>query len=1243
MPFIKISGLTTATAVSATNQFEINQNGASRSLEVSVLDSYIRSGSSLPVVVSVSSASAAVRITQTGAGNALVVEDEANPDATPFVVDASGNVGIGETSPSNFTAMGMVLRSGTASTPAIFNWNTTNDTSTASFGFRKDRAGAVVQSGDLLGLLRWQGFDGGSYRTAAQVTGEVDNTPGAGDMPGRLVFSTTADGASSPTERMRIDSTGAIGVGVTPVTQNSFTVTRNIGGAAFSAGIVSDGRVQTTASSRADYFLAAMRISGSVPIIVGYQAQQATHTGTLTDQVGFRADASLIGATNNFGFFGNIPAGANRWNFYAGGTADNYFAGNVLLGTTVQRAIAGQAPEFLIERAAAARAAVVRNTADANGPLILTAKSRGTTNGSYTVVASGDALGTWNFAGSDGTADVIAASIRADVDGTPGSNDMPGRLVFSTTADGAASPTERMRIASTGNVGIGSAPVSGTRLVVAGPTDNPQATATDGGINQYMGYCGFGSAYSGTSTSHPYVLLTNNLERMRITAAGNVGIGTASPSEALTVTRTSGEAILGVRNTGTNSAWLLMSPGSAGTALIHNVGNTSTVFTTNGTERMRIDASGNVGIGTASPGARLDVVGGDIRLANNRGLTFRNFAGTNVATFILQVDDNFVVYNAAGAPVQSFSQAAAPVAAYGADGNHRMSVNASTGTIAWVTAGSERMRVDTNGRVGIGTAGNGFHRFAVREDTNAGATALFSSSSNTAFPGLTFERTRAASTAVQSGDTLGVIQFAGFDGSTGSGRSDIISLVDGATSTGSVPTRMTFSTTPSGSLLPVERMRIDASGRVQIGLTSGISVAGATAGLQTATTAGFIDSLRFTADAFPPVFKLVKSRSATVGTNAAVQSGDALGQVGFVGADGTSYVFGAAITGEVDGTPGTNDMPGRLIFSTTADGAASPTERMRITNAGNVGIGTAAPQDALHVNRASDMGVRIQSTAGAAYLNFLNTTGAVVNNASNTAMVFTTNNAERMRITPAGNVLIGTTGSFADSMLTVRGSAADTRRIIVENNSTAVGTAARYDLVTGTTNSYALWTLFEDGAGGATFDLACGPAVVNGIFMSSGTSTAPIVFRQQTSERMRIATSGEVYIAGTTDQGAYNLQVNGTGVWGAGAYVNGSDARIKDDIAPLTSGLDVVTKLTPVQFRYKESWSKDTSIQPGFIAQDLQAALADQPYKEGVVLQGPEYMSVAYQALIPLLTKAIQEQQSQIETLKARVAALENK
>ena len=145
------------------------------------------------------------------------------------------------------------------------------------------------------------------------------------------------------------------------------------------------------------------------------------------------------------------------------------------------------------------------------------------------------------------------------------------------------------------------------------------------------------------------------------------------------------------------------------------------------------------------------------------------------------------------------------------------------------------------------------------------------------------------------------------------------------------------------------------------------------------------------------------------------------------------------------------------------------------------------------------------------------------------------------------------------------------------------------------------------------------------------------------AERMRITSAGQLLVGGTNSNGAYNIQSNGTGVWGFGAYVNGSDERLKDNIYPLPASLDVVKELNPVAFQYKPEFTADTSVQPGFIAQELQTALAGQDYLEGVVQAGPEYLSVAYQALIPVLTKALQEAIAKIEALEAANAALETR
>jgi hypothetical protein len=165
------------------------------------------------------------------------------------------------------------------------------------------------------------------------------------------------------------------------------------------------------------------------------------------------------------------------------------------------------------------------------------------------------------------------------------------------------------------------------------------------------------------------------------------------------------------------------------------------------------------------------------------------------------------------------------------------------------------------------------------------------------------------------------------------------------------------------------------------------------------------------------------------------------------------------------------------------------------------------------------------------------------------------------------------------------------------------------------------------------------------LFVDGTSDASSMVIRQGTTAAAIFNSAREFIVGGTTDQGAYNLQCNGTGVWGAGAYVNGSDARIKKDIAPIASGLDVVEKLNPVTYCYKEDWSKDQNVQTGFIAQELLTALDGQVYVDGVVQQnGAEgYYSVAYQNIIPILTKAIQEQQNMIKSLEAKVTALENK
>ena len=135
-----------------------------------------------------------------------------------------------------------------------------------------------------------------------------------------------------------------------------------------------------------------------------------------------------------------------------------------------------------------------------------------------------------------------------------------------------------------------------------------------------------------------------------------------------------------------------------------------------------------------------------------------------------------------------------------------------------------------------------------------------------------------------------------------------------------------------------ERLRINSDGRLIIGTTASVDVASGAAAMLQVEHAGsnLSAALYSTIDAIGPagVLALGHARGSATGV---LQADDVMGQIRFAGGDGTDLETpGAQISAEVDGTPGSNDMPGRLVFETTADGASSTTERMRIGSNGKI-------------------------------------------------------------------------------------------------------------------------------------------------------------------------------------------------------------------------------------------------------------------------------------------------------------------
>ena len=185
-----------------------------------------------------------------------------------------------------------------------------------------------------------------------------------------------------------------------------------------------------------------------------------------------------------------------------------------------------------------------------------------------------------------------------------------------------------------------------------------------------------------------------------------------------------------------------------------------------------------------------------------------------------------------------------------------------------------------------------------------------------------------------------------------------------------------------------ESMRIDSSGRVLIGTTATVNPSAITPQLcleGLTNDSSTVCFARNSNDVGAPNLYFAKSRGTSLGSKTIVQNGDFLGIIGAVGADGSDFDSTAAeIRFAVDGTPGANDMPGRIEFRTTADGAVSATERMRIDSSGNVGVGTSSPTVRFQVSGSSIFSDTVQifnnptsSAQGILFRNTFNVGGSI--------------------------------------------------------------------------------------------------------------------------------------------------------------------------------------------------------------------------------------------------------------------------
>ncbi len=381
--------------------------------------------------------------------------------------------------------------------------------------------------------------------------------------------------------------------------------------------------------------------------------------------------------------------------------------------------------------------------------------------------------------------------------------------------------------------------------------------------------------------------------------------------------------------------------------------------------------------------------------------------------------------------------------------------------------------------------------------------------------------------------------------------------------------------------------------------------------------------------------------------------------IGFVNDQGgySSAIYGI-YTSHTSGS-----QSGALAFSTRNAGTFD--ERMRITAAGNVGIGTTLPQSILHLAGSSPQLI-LDPGSGS-------TDPVSINSwRTNAPIVFKPGDTERVRIDGSGRLLVGTSsanGSQVEAKTAdvASGDSAYAKKAYIANipySTTNVISSilAGYDsTIHGINIGYAYdgtgyylafatnnattgspterMRIGNDGTilfqkSGATLNgegLQFEPTVGVGITKASGT---PLTLNRQTSDGTAV-----VFYRGTT--GVLGSSVGSISVTTTSTtYTTSSDYRLKENVVPLTDAVDRLQQIPVHRFNFIADPGKTVD---GFLAHEAQAIVPEcvTGEKDAVDDDGnPVYQGIDQSKLVPLLTAALQEAIGRIETLEAEVAAL---
>ena len=855
-------------------------------------------------------------------------------------------------------------------------------------------------------------------------------------------------------------------------------------------------------------------------------------------------------------------------------------SGRLLIGTTAPRSPASLTAQIQLEgtNAATSSLSLTRNSGNTGGPNLIFNKTRGAAVGADTSVNSGDTLGFIVFAANDGTdSDNLAATITAKVDGTPGTNDTPGRIEFATALDGSNSPTQRMVIKSDGSVGIGTASPDTTLHVAAGSSVIKSETTTAGNSARIVikspddSYAGlhFGDDADDDVGRIRYYHSDNHMEfsagaseRMRINSSGQLLVGLTSSSNGKFVVEHTGNQI--AVETGTSGDGRLHIGHFNNGTFIGTYGDDGGAAdlirfgTHSGDERMRIQSDGKVGIGISSPDEVLHVLGDikigqsagtDAKLDINEGTTSNPFRFTQTAT---------------EAKIQTFASQPLNIRAQAGSG--------STSYLAFWTRDDERLRITQTGNVGINTTSPG-GKLHISSGTSGDCELIIEADTDNN----------------NENDNPRILfrQDGGGDQSSIGAGNNTLQLRNAVSTSGGI---LFMAGTGSGHDSATEAMRVDSARRLLIGTTAARSPGGVTGVLEiegTNVSSSAMSITRNSNDGGGCNLTFNKTRSTSTGGDGLVSSGDTIGAIRWCAADGQNADNTAAfIMASVDGSTGTDDIPGRITFGTAPDGSNSASERMQIDNQGRVMIGTttegAGDADNLTVAQSGHCGITIRSsTSTRASLFFADGTsgemeyrGFVVYDHSNNILKFGSNANERIRIHSGGNTSFGSTS--------------DKARVYIKGSGTGSGATA-FDI--------------ENSSGEDLFRVRN-----DGAFFTGEDTGSPYNHTTTSTANARIDSNGRL-------------------------RRQSSSKRYKKDITDATWGLAEVLKLKPVTYKSNRTdEDADDKTYAGFIAEDVHD-IGLTEFVEYNTSNQPD--ALGYANMVALLTNAIKELAAKVTKLEA--------